>query len=80
MAKSNESENENDKIDHINKTYSGQEVDRQIKKIYCVSVRQCLYVISNTEATFEAQFVKKLSNTEAESKKGVAYRKKRAIM
>ena len=28
MAKSNESENENDKIDHINKTYSGQEVDR----------------------------------------------------
>ena len=35
----------------------------------------CLYVISNTLATFEAQFIKKLSNTETELKKSVAYKK-----
>ena len=36
-----------------------------------VSVKQWrwLYVLSNTEATFEAQFMKKLSNTNAELKK-----------
>ena len=32
-------------------------------------VRQCLYVISNTEATFEAQFIKKFKqNNETEFK------------
>ena len=30
---------------------------------------------NNTQATFEAQFMKKLSNTEAELKKGVTYKK-----
>ena len=44
-------------------------------KIYHASVRSCLNVISNTEATFEAQFIKKLSKTEAELKICVAYRK-----
>ena len=34
------------------------------------------FVLSNIKATFEAQFMKKLSNTEAELKKRVAYRKK----
>ena len=40
------------------------------------SVRSCLYVINNTSATFEAQFIKMLSKTEAELKKSVAYIKK----
>ena len=31
-------------------------------------------VINNTSATFEAQFMKKLSNTEDELKKSVAYK------
>ena len=35
--------------------------------------------ISNTYATFEAQFIKKLSNTNAELKKWVVYEKKPAI-
>ena len=35
-----------------------------------------LYVISNTLATCEPQFMKKLSNTEAELKKCVVYKKK----
>ena len=48
--------------------------------IQSVSVRQCLYLISNNEATFKAQFIKKLSNTEADLKKGVvAYKKLRVI-
>ena len=34
-----------------------------------------IYVISNTQATFEAQFMKKLSNTEAELRKSIAYKK-----
>ena len=39
-------------------------------------MRECLYVISNTQTTFEAQFIKKLCNTKAELKKSVAYKKK----
>ena len=35
----------------------------------------CLYALSNTLATFEAQFMKKLINTEAGLKKSVAYKK-----
>ena len=35
-----------------------------------------LYVLSNTLATFAAQFMKKLINTEAGLKKSVAYKKK----
>ena len=34
-----------------------------------------LYVISNTSTTFEAQFIKKLSNTETEMKNCVASKK-----
>ena len=34
-------------------------------------------VLSNTQTTFEVQFMKKLSNTEAEMKKSVPYEKKR---
>ena len=32
-----------------------------------------IYVLNNTQATFEAQFMKKLSNTEAKLKKSVPY-------
>ena len=37
--------------------------------IRSVSVWFCVYILSNTEATFETQFMKKLSNTEAKLKK-----------
>ena len=40
----------------------------------CLSI---MMVLRNRYATFEAQFMKKLSNTEAELKKSVAYKKKR---
>ena len=36
--------------------------------------------ISNAKATSEAQFMKKLSNTDAEMKKSVAYKKKRVLL
>ena len=35
-----------------------------------------MMVLSKTQATFEVQFMKKLSNTEAEMKKSVPYEKK----
>ena len=44
--------------------------------IKSVSVWWLKYFLSNSEATFVAQFIKKSSNTEAE--KSVAYIKKRA--
>ena len=34
-----------------------------------------MYVLSNIWAAFEAQFMRKLSNTDAELKKSVAYKK-----
>ena len=37
-----------------------------------------VYVSGNTQARFEAQFMIKLSNNEAELKHSVAYKKKRA--
>ena len=40
-----------------------------------VSIRWCLHVLSNNEATFEAQFIKKLNNTDSELKKRVAFMK-----
>ena len=50
----------------INKTNRRRRRHRhKYTKYKRVAVRSCLYVISNTEATFEAQFIKKLSNTEA---------------
>ena len=39
------------------------------------NITVCLYVISNIYTTFEAQFMKKLSNTEAELKKSAVYEK-----
>ena len=48
-------------------------MDTNIVNIKRASV--CLYVVSNTEATYEAQFMKKLSNTEAELKKELLMKK-----
>ena len=50
-------------------------MDTNIVNMKNVSVWWCLYVLSNTKATFEAQFTKKFSNTKAELKKSVAYKK-----
>ena len=44
-----------------------------------VSEWWCLYISSNTSATFEGQFMENLSNTEADLKKSVAYIKKHVI-
>ena len=44
------------------------DIDTHILNTNCILVSCWLYVLSNTQATFEAQFMKKLSNTEAEFK------------
>ena len=49
--------------------------NRRPNQNYLVLTKKKLYILSNTKATFEAQFMKKLSNTEAELKKSVAYKK-----
>ena len=56
----------------------GLDVSTDVVIIKSVSVL-CLYMLRNTKATFKAQFIKKLSNTEAELKKSVAYKKKRVM-
>ena len=40
----------------------------------CLSIMMLIYILSNTYAAYEAQFMKKLSNTETELKKNVAYK------
>ena len=52
----------------------GLDMGTNIENIKIVSVWWCLSLLSNTSAN-EAQFMKKLSNTEAELKKSVAYKK-----
>ena len=44
-----------------------------------VSCWWCLYISSNTSATFEGEFMENLSNTEAELKKSFACIKKHVI-
>ena len=48
-------------------------MDTNIVNKKSVSVWWYLYVSSNTQATFEAQLMKKLNNTESELKKSVAH-------
>ena len=55
----------------------GVDIDKNIVNIWSVQAWQRLYVSSNTYATFEAQFMIILSNTEAELKKSVACTKKK---
>ena len=72
MINCNEGENDNDKIDHINKTYSAQDVDigTDTKNIVCLGKTMSLCNKQHL-SNFEAQFVRKLSNTEAELKNHV---------
>ena len=56
------------------------DIDTNIVNTECVSLWLCLYVFSNTDATFEAQFMKKLSNTEVELKKSIAYKKRVSLL
>ena len=53
--------------------------EHKYSKEKCLLLWRCLYVLSNTWATFEAQFLKKLSNTEVELKESVACIKKLII-
>ena len=46
---------------------------KNILNIKYVSVKWWLYVLSNTLATFEIQFMRKLSNAEVDLKMRVAY-------
>ena len=68
-----ENEDENGKKDR--KIDLDLNVDTNLVNIKSVSVWWCLYVLSNTEATFEAQFMKKLGNTEADLKKALLLKK-----
>ena len=69
MINDNENQTENEKqITQIrHKIDLDQDMDTNVLNINCVS-------------TFEAQFIKKLSNTEAELKKSVAYQKNRVTI
>ena len=58
----------------------GLDMGTNIENIKIVSVWWCLSLLSNTSATSEAKFMKKLSNTEAELKKSVAYKKSVQLM
>ena len=71
--------NENEDTDRIDTTQIdlGLSMDTNIMNINSVSVWWYFDVLSNTSVTFAAQFMKKLSNTEAELKKSVAYQKSR---
>ena len=57
----------------INRSRSRHE--HNILDIKRVSVWWCLYAFSNTQATFDAQFMRKSSNTEAEMIQSIAYKK-----
>ena len=72
-----EYENENRSTDHIDTTKIKLrlDMDTNVVNIKTVSLRWCLYVLGNSRATYEAKFMKKLSNTEAELKKTIAYKK-----
>ena len=50
-------------------------MDTNAVNIKSASVWWCLYVLSNILATFKAQFMKNLSNTVAELKISVDYKK-----
>ena len=54
-------------------------MDTNIVNIKSVLVSLCFHVLSNTLATFGAQFMKKLSNTEAELKKKRSLYKKKSV-
>ena len=57
---------------HTTKIQLGQEMVTNILSINFVSLWLWLCAISNTKATSQAEFMKKLNNTEAELNKNVA--------
>ena len=63
----NENEDENKKIDHTDPTQIDLNLD--IVNIKSVSIWCCLFVLSNTSAIYEPQFMKKLSDNVAGLKK-----------
>ena len=72
----NENKNDNGKIDRINKNCVDLEVGIEIntQNIACFSKTMPLRN-KHTLGAFDAQFIKKISNTEAELKKSVVYKK-----
>ena len=50
-------------------------MDTNVLNIKSASVRLSLYILNNTQATFEVQFMRKLMNSEARLEKSVAYKK-----
>ena len=69
--------NENGNHDHIHKKKTNPDVDIELntRNLEKVTVRWGLYVLSNTSGTFDAQFIKKLSKTEAELKRALLIKK-----
>ena len=59
------------KIDHTEQGH----VHKYTNTTKNVSVWCCLYILSNTSATSDIQFMEKPSNTEAELKKNIAFKK-----
>ena len=60
----NKNENDNCKIGHINKTYINQDVDIETNTESIVFLGKTMPLCNKQQAMFEAQFNKKLSNTE----------------
>ena len=80
MINDNENEGENEKqIEQIQHEWIQAVTGIQIYKYSKFDAAIWLYVLSNTEAPSEAQFMKKLSKTEAELKKSVAQEKKKFV-
>ena len=80
MINDNENEGENEKqIEQIQHKQIQAVTRIQIYKYSKFDTAIQLYVLSNTEATSEAQFMKKLSKAEAELKKSVAHEKKKFV-
>ena len=78
MINCNENENYNEKTDDINKTYIDQHVatEKKIQNIACLGKTMPLCKKQHLK-TFEAQFIEKLSNTEAGLKKKALLIKKK---
>ena len=76
MIKDNENEAENENI-YTTLVGLGLDMDTKILTIKCVSVYQYTMLICIKQHLSNiAQFIKKLSNTEADLKKSVSYMKK----
>ena len=82
MINCNENENGNGKIDHINKMYiyiytKDADIETNIENVAYLGKTMSLCNKQHL-SNIEAQFIKKLSNAEAELKKSIAHKKRRA--